>query len=173
MKALNFLLVALVFCCLSCDSDDGDDTVITSDDLSGTWVSTGATFDGTADVPVETEIFNVNFTGQSVDSDHRLIFSDTSDLYASEGSYDVEFTFSLFGISQSETVEDIEFLGAGTWSRSGNNLTLTIDGEATVFEITTLTDTELVIKSSALGNLVEDEDFSFQDLEAVFSFERQ
>ena len=173
MKNLTLFYLVFLLVITACSNDDGDEPNITSDDLSGTWVSTGATFNGTADVPFESEVFNVAFTGASTSTDHKLIFSDTSNLFASEGSYDIDWTFSVLGISRTETTNDIEFLGAGTWVRNGNNLTLTVEGEDTAFQITTLTENQLVIKSTTFESLVQDEDFTFENLEAIFVFSKQ
>lgn len=173
MKTLKISLLLLLVLSTACSNDDDSSENITSDDLSGTWISTGATFDGAVDYPVESEVFNVGFTGQSTASDHTLIFSETSDLYASEGSYDIELTFSVFpGVSQTEAFNDIEFLGAGTWNRNGNTLRLTIEGEDTVFQITTLTENELIIETSALDQFIES-DLTIQNLEGIFRFRKQ
>lgn len=141
---LAFLAVGIISCNSDDDADGGGDT---SGDLIGTWIA--ESIDLTNTISVTTDGITVETLQEGVGThiDATLTFSEDPDEFTSEGSFDLELTTTILGVSETETIEDVEFLDDGTWTRSGDNLTLMNDddtqGNAT---IEVLTDTELRLR---------------------------
>ena len=76
----------------------------------------------------------------------------------STGTYSLELTATILGLPMSENVEDLFLLEDSEWSRNGNELTLTAQGQSQTATIIELTDNSMIISlevvQEIMGNMV-------------------
>jgi hypothetical protein len=147
MKKLNYLFIVLALVLTACSSDDdsnppGD----TSGDLIGTWIGQDVDYTGSSSTTVQGQSFDATFVGEAYDVDYTLTFTENPNEIISDGSYSIELTTTALGQTQVDNVENLEFLNSGTWTQSGNMLTVISEGNESEATILQLTDTMLVLE---------------------------
>ncbi|WP_067146210.1 lipocalin family protein [Pseudotamlana agarivorans] len=144
MKKITTLCLAFICILSSCSKDDDQGSHI-SGDIVGNWIGTEMTYEGT----IETEVYGVpvesDFTGEAFDISTELTFSENPNTLVSEGTYSVEIEYDLEGVKKIETIEDLSFLGSGTWEMDGDTLWGENERGAYQAKIHKLTENELVI----------------------------
>lgn len=144
MKKLNYLCLVLFLVFASCSNDDDGDTPSdVSGDLLGVWVGQTLDFTGTAVTEYLGQDVVADLVGEAYDVDYTLTFTENPNEVTTDGSYNLEVTTTALGQTQTETLENVELLGDGTWERSGNVLTIESQGQIAVATILELTDTTL------------------------------
>ncbi len=143
MKKLNYLCVALLLLFASCSNDDGGTPPDVSGDLLGVWIGQDVDFTGTAVTEYLGQDIVANLVGEGYDVDYTLTFSENPNEVISDGSYNLEYTMTVLGQTQTDTMENVDLLGDGTWERSGNVLTIESQGQIAIATILELTDTTL------------------------------
>ncbi|MEM5566856.1 hypothetical protein WNY78_17170 [Psychroserpens sp. AS72] len=128
-KKLNFLFIALALVLTACSGDDDSSPTNTSGDLLGTWIGQDVDYTGNSSKTVQGQSFDATFVGEAYDVDYTLTFTENPNEVLSDGSYSIELTTTSLGQTQVDNVENLEFLSNGTWSRTGNELTVVNDGE--------------------------------------------
>ena len=146
MKKLNVLFIALALVLVSCSDDDTPNPSDTSGNLIGTWIGQDVDYTGSSSTTVQGQSFDATFVGEAYDVDYTLTFTENPNEVISDGSYSIELTTTALGQTQVDNLENLEFLSNGTWSQSGNVLTVVTDGEASDATIIQLTDTMLVLQ---------------------------
>jgi hypothetical protein len=149
MKKLSLLFIAFTFVLTSCSSDDGDSSGNgdVSGDIVGTWIGVDVDYSGSTvtQIPGAPDLV-ADFVGEAYDVDYTLTFSENPNELVSEGSYSIELTTTTLGQSQTDNVEDLEFLSDGTWDKVGDQLTVVSNGETSTGTIVELTDTSLIVE---------------------------
>ncbi|WP_323787666.1 hypothetical protein [Psychroserpens sp.] len=148
MKKLHVLFIALALVFTACSSDDnntnndpGDGDV--NGELLGLWNAVDVLYTGDTVVEVAGQTIVTDFVGESYDVDFTLEFTENPNEYVSEGSYSVELTSTTLGQTQVFDVPNLEFIGDGTWTRDGNEITTMANGDEGVMTILELTATTL------------------------------
>lgn len=147
MKKLSLLFI--VFALTSCSSDDIDSSGNGNiyGDILGTWIGVDVNYSGSTVTEIIGEpSLTADFVGEAYDVDYTLTFSENPNELVSEGSYSIELTTTTLGQSQTDNVEDLEFLNDGAWDRAGDQLTIVSNGETSVGTILELTDTSLILE---------------------------
>jgi hypothetical protein len=147
MKKLKLLFVVTLALTIASCSNNDDDSSNTSGDILGTWVGVDVDYSGNSVTEFAGEEIVSDFVGEAFDVDYTLVFTENPNELVTDGSYSIELTTTTAGQTQVETVENLEFLNDGTWSKSGNELTITSNGQTTVATILELTDNSLTLKS--------------------------
>ncbi|WAC02634.1 hypothetical protein N7U66_02810 [Lacinutrix neustonica] len=119
MKKLNVLLIALFLVLSACTSDDDTtDAPIASESILGTWIGQDVDYTGASTTTGQGQSINSTFVGEAYDVDYTLTFTEDPNQVVSNGSYSIELTTTTLGQTQTNTVENLEFLGNGSWSLS-------------------------------------------------------
>lgn len=139
----------------SCSSDDGNGGSNTSGDIVGVWIGQDVDYTGSSTTEFQGQSIVADFVGEAYDVDYTLTFSEDPNEVVADGSYSIELTTTVAGQTQVDTVEDLEFLNDGTWSRSGDELTVVSNGETSVLTIVELTDTMLRLATSETEEVTE------------------
>ena len=156
MKKFNFLFIVIALLFASCSDDDSvNDPGDISGDLLGTWIGVDVDYTGDSTTEVQGQQFVADFVGEAYDVDYTLTFTENPNEVVANGSYSIELTTTTMGISQVDNVENLEFLNDGSWLRTGNQLSVTTDGETTVATILELTATSLILGSSQTEEINE------------------
>ena len=157
MKKLSCLLfVALSVIFSSCSSDDNATTNVVDAELIGTWEGTSLEYDATSTAAFMGQELVSTTTGNASNMDFTLTFSQNPNVVTSEGSYDLNYTISNFGLTQTGVQPNVEFLNNGTWTQSGNTIQITDSlGNISEAVITQLTSTTLTLEISASSETVQ------------------
>ena len=144
MKNLKLLaLLLLVPMYIACSSDDDSTTTEeeTEASLVGTWTAETIDFDSTITTVVEGLPVTATQEGEGFDIDATVTFSEDPNEVSSEGQFSMTVTTTFLGVSEEETLENLDLLGDGTWSLEDNTLTITgtADDQDVVITIELLT----------------------------------
>lgn len=168
LKTFKLLLIAfLAVSITSCSSDD--DGADTSASILGVWIGQDVDYSGTSTTTIEgLPPVTADFVGETTESDFTLTFTEDPNELVSEGSYTVELTFTIAGETQTQT-QTLNFLEDGTWSRSGDTLTVTADGVTQDYQIVELT--ESTLRLSAATTTTETEPTTGASVEVTINLE--
>ena len=145
-----FFLSVLVSTMVACSSDDdnsnnnggnGD----TTGDLTATWIGETVDYTGTTVTETQGQTITADFVGTGYDIDYTLTFSENPNIAYSTGSYSIELTTTILGQSTTQNVEDLAWTSVGDWSRTGDEVSFTSNGQTDIMTITEITDTTLVM----------------------------
>lgn len=140
-----FIVLTLSITFTSCSSDDSSSDSAPS--LIGTWTGVSVDATGTASVEFQGFPVTVDFVGDSYDENFTLTFSENPNVVSSDGTYSMAFDASLAGQTIfSETFEDIMLLDESEWSREGDELTFTAQGQTMTATIVALTNNALTLE---------------------------
>lgn len=118
--------------------------------IFGEWKGADIQFTGTAEGEVEVSGFllpiSTEVSGDGYDYDFSYTLTTGSDIATSEGKYNMKVTYFIFGVEQTENEENLKLDFSGPWNKSGNTLTLTVDGKKVVAKISRLTKTTLILE---------------------------
>lgn len=149
MKKISVLCFALALVLSACSNDDdNNNTEDTSGDLIGTWIGQDIDYTGSTVTSALGQDITSTFVGEAYDIDYTLTFSENPNEVVSDGNYNIELTTTVLGQTQTETIENLEFLNTGTWIRSGNELTIVSDEGTTEATIVELSGNTLVLAVS-------------------------
>ncbi|WP_033962077.1 lipocalin family protein [Psychroserpens jangbogonensis] len=149
MKKFNFLFIALTLVLTACSSDDNDNSNDPGDvngELIGIWDAVDVLYSGDTVIEVAGQTIVTDFVGESYDVDFTLEFSENPNEFVSEGQYSVELTSTTLGQEQVFDVPNLEFVGDGTWTRDGSQLTTVSNGDEGTMTILELTNTTLRLR---------------------------
>ncbi|NRD19938.1 lipocalin family protein [Winogradskyella eckloniae] len=174
IKLNYFYLFCCVICLMACASDDdnSNDELSTSD-LLGTWVGVDLDYSGNTTfeylgIPVVSQ-----FTGEAYDIDYTITFTDNPNQFYTNGTYSMELTTTFLGETEVSSVENLEFLGDGTWSLSGSELTIERDGFSSVATVTLVSNDVIEV------DLMEEQSTTLEGVDyivnvhSISTFERQ
>ena len=126
MKNSRLKLIVLLFASLffyGCDSDDDPGF---EGSLIGDWRMTSIEYEGVTKTEVQSIPVETTFDVVGKNIDVVMTFTDSPNEFVSSGSYDVDLNFTIFGQTTTQTTSIEDFESGGTWSRTGEKLT--IDG---------------------------------------------
>ena len=121
-KLSKAIILLFVMVLVSCDSDDNDTVVITGN-VDGTWSIESINYSGSSTTTIDGLSTTATFTGQSSNENAIFVFTPDGD-FTSNGSYDITLNTTVAGQSQTQEVSIDDYTSEGTWSQSGNILTL-------------------------------------------------
>ncbi|MFK5983720.1 MAG: lipocalin family protein [Flavobacteriaceae bacterium] len=150
MKSFKFLFLSLflsfAISCSSSDDDNGDTGSGEVDaELVDMWIGSTVNYSGTSVTEIQGVSLTADFVGEGYDIDFTFNFTENPNILTAEGSYSIELTTTIQGQSTVQNIEDLGFENSGTWSRDGDELSLTYDGTTDVASITELTATTLIL----------------------------
>ena len=97
MKYFAILLLFVISGILvSCSSDDGNNSKITSS-IEGAWTASDLEYSGTTTFVFNGETINIDFVGEAYDMNNTLIFNSNPNTVISSGYYSIELTFKMLG----------------------------------------------------------------------------
>lgn len=136
----NFLkLSSFVFCLLfliSCGKKD--DAVSPATGLIGSWKVTDISYNGTSSVNLAGEKVSTDFTGKGYDMNLVIQFKESPKEFVAAGNYSIMLKVNFFGQTTEQPLTNVGFINSGTWSQSGNEITIS-GQKATVVEQTSNT----------------------------------
>ena len=150
MRKLRILLVAVTLILVSCSSND--DSTNANVSIVGTWELTSFTGSGTGTTTIQMLPVTFNINANSFSENYQLIFTENPNELTSQGTFGLTIQISALGQSMTETIDDAESLlpisntAASDWSLSGNQLTLTANGETVSLTVMELTETNLTLR---------------------------
>jgi len=171
MKNLILLIAAAMTLTLfSCGKDD--DPQRSSSDLEGEWNITAVDYTGTTTTvtPGFPDIVQ-DFVGVGRDIEILFTFND-DDSYTSKGSYVVDLTTTFNGVSTTQEVPVLDFLGSGTYEYTDPDLTLTEGDNVSECTVSTLNSSSLVIKATTTVSTTQFGVTNTSVLDYNISFER-
>ena len=128
MKNLKLLaLLLLVPMYIACSSDDDSNTTQEEVEasLTGTWTAETIDFDSTITTTVEGLPVTATQEGEGFDIDATITFSEDPNTVTSDGQFSMTVTTTFLGVSETETLENLDLIGDGMWSLSDNTLVIT------------------------------------------------
>ena len=155
MKRIYFLCIAFLVMLSSCSSDDNNGPDNNTADIVGIWIGETVDYSGTTSTEFQGETINAVFTGEGTDIDYTLSFTEDPNNVVANGSYSVLLTYTIDGQSEEQVLEDLDFLGSGTWNISDDILTIVSEGETSEVEILQLTDSSLKLKLTEEEIIIE------------------
>ena len=157
---LGFVLILSVLL-FSCSSDD-DDNLKTSDGIVGKWMLTEMKMEfQSTDTSKEGDVELMIGTGVATNNkaENHVVFKDDNTLVSNEGEMEMRVQGSLNGENMNYVVNTgSDVPEVGTWSKSGDKITIVGGGETSVFMIQTLNRTTLKLYTDHLIS-----DFSGED----------
>ncbi|OBQ56586.1 lipocalin family protein [Tamlana sp. s12] len=171
MKKITTLCLAFICILSSCSTDDDQGSNI-SGDIVGTWIGTGLTYDGTVETSFQGFPITSNFEGEAYDMTNTLTFNESPNTLVSEGSYSLKLTYDFNGVTQTEYVEDVQFLENGTWEIEGNKLIITNNGEETPADFSFVSDDTLVFEINKVEESIVDGLTVVTTIKSIVTFER-
>lgn len=143
-------------------NDDNSSSASVNVDIFGICIGQAVDYTGSMTTIQAGETFVANFIDQAYDVDYTLIFSEDPNEVVLDGAYSIELVTTTLGQTQTDNIENLEFLSSGRWSRAGDELTVVNDGQTSVTTIIELTDTSLKLST------VQTQDLSQECVTIVF-----
>ena len=169
MKSISFLFAGLFLLSLSACKKDA------TGDIPGSWKVTAITYAGTTTTadPSTGVSYTSTFTGEGTNMDLQISFAENPNTYTTTGSYDILLTTMLNGQSLISTWTNADFVGNGSWSRTGDTLTFTdSNGETSEVTIVSLTDSTLKVNWQFTNVQVTQGATSTSNVDGMYTFER-
>ncbi|ARV11449.1 hypothetical protein BTO09_03440 [Gilvibacter sp. SZ-19] len=125
LKLLALLLLVPVY--IACSSDDDNNTTQEEVEASlvGTWTAETIDFDSTITTTVEGLPVTATQEGEGFDIDATITFSEDPNTVNSDGQFSMTVTTTFLGVSETETLENLDLIGDGMWTLSDNTLVIT------------------------------------------------
>lgn len=132
MKYLKAVLaIAFAVSLISCSKHKDAAPAENNGDLAGKWKMTDASYTGTAHYSLLGTPQQSNFTGVGKDIDVHVALSESPNVITAQGGYTISVSMSVLGTPQNYDLPVQNFLGSGTWTKSGNTLSVTTTTGAT------------------------------------------
>ena len=168
MKNLKLLtLIILSVMVFSCSDNDGPGEPTIEDTIVGKWQASEFLVDGEATGNIGGINVSVDIEGDVYDNTYAVEFRDNPNTVTSTGDFSIRFTASFLGQSYEEVVEDVQFIGTGSWQIIGNQLIITTSTEERTFDIQTINATTLRV----FGQIIETIDVEGTTAEAVIDLD--
>ncbi len=145
MKIFKILFLSTLLFATSCSSDNNNDDNTTAD-LIGDWTGTAVDYTGTSVTEGGGVSITSTFVGTGYDVNYVLTFSENPNEMTADGTYSIELETTIQGQTTTQNFENLQFDTVGEWTRDGNVLTITQNGETQEAVITELTDTNLTLE---------------------------
>jgi hypothetical protein len=171
MKTAKLLLLCLTVLFFSCS--DNEDPQPTSKGMVGSWAISAIDYKGTTTVTEAGKSEKIDYAGTGKDMNLTATFTENPNNVTTVGSYKIVLKITQNGQTKTEEFELDEAFSNGTWSLSGNALTITSpDGPETVTiaeqNATTLKVKEVVNETETDQGITTTAKF-----EAVYTFKKK
>ena len=154
-------------------SDDSDSDFDTSGDLIGVWQGVDVDYSGNTVTSFAGQSETSDFVGEAYDVDYTITFTEDPNNVVSDGSYSVELTSTTLGQTNTQNFENLEFLENGSWSKSGNQLSIISNGVEQIMTILELTDTKLTLSITTVEDLSQSGVTITSTLDVITTYTRQ
>jgi hypothetical protein len=144
MKITKLFILALAVVFLACKDDE--DPLPTAAGLLGDWSLTALTYEGSTTTTVAGISITSEFVGVGKDFDLTVLFEENPNTVLSVGSYTIELTTTIAGVSETENITFTDFIQDGTWTLNGKTLTVTSSGETEEATIISQTSTTMILE---------------------------
>jgi len=165
--AFIMLLATSFFTCNNNEDNGNTDNLIL-----GEWKVTEYVYDGTSTTVVQGIESTANFEGTAMDLDLSIQFSENPNEYSTSGDYSIELTTDIPGFPAVEV--PIEgFVGSGTWSMDGDELTLDPEGgDVAIVRIIELTNEVFRMEYDIDRTDVQQGATIIYNISGIYTFER-
>jgi hypothetical protein len=123
MKITKLLLFSLAIIFLSCSKDD--DPKPTSQGMVGAWAVTAVDYKGSSTTTAQGTSIKADFTGTGKDMSLTTTFHENPNTMTSTGSYTIVLKTTMMGQTTTDEYPFSDVFTDGTWTLSGNTLTIT------------------------------------------------
>ncbi len=180
MKHLRFLLIlSLTITLFSCGDDDTVAVVAAPSpnaDLLGTWTGTALTATITGSVVDSSDNSTTPYTGvlNGANLNFTLIFTETPNNAASSGTFDTELVIMSGGSTTTitETGQSFFEVSPASWTRGSNTLSITDDGNTTVYSLS-LNGATMTLSSSDINTSVDGTETTTATINSIATFTKQ
>ena len=141
ITTLPFLALALCFM-FACSKKE--DEPKPNNELKGSWKATDISYTGTSTTSVSGFTASSNFTGTGYDLNLTIKFDENPNIYTTSGNYSIKLATNINGQTMNKNYTNQSFLDGGSWSKQGNELSITSKTtgalqKATILELTSTT----------------------------------
>ncbi len=171
MKITKPFLLGLAVIFLSCGEDD--DPLPTSQGMLGAWAMTAVDYTGTSTTTALGNSIKVDYAGTGKDMNLTTTFTENPNTVTSEGNYIIVLKTTAQGQTSTAEYPFDEVVTDGTWTLTGNTLTVTDSNGAQKATILSQTSTTFKMRmdvkesESSLGITVS------TDIHITYTFERK
>lgn len=154
MKTTKFLLLGLALSVfISCSKTDPLPNSDLSSEFAGDWILYTYDYEGVTTTIYPDSATQTTFSGVAFEIESYIYFSENPNGYTTTGNYGVHHINVNEDGDQSAFLRYVEVSDSGSWSRSGNTITLTLDGEVPLQGyISELTDNTLKITINSVSS---------------------
>lgn len=170
MKTLRILLLSLAIP-FSCSEDD--DPQPTSQGMVGTWAVTGVDYKGTSTTTTQGVSLKADYTGTGKDMHLTTTFTENPNTVTSEGGYIIVLTTTMLGQTSTDEYPFEDVVTDGSWTLSGQTLTITgVAGpqKATILEQTS---TSLKMRMDVKESISSQGTTVSTDIRITYTFTKQ
>ncbi len=174
MKLLSqcALICLLSISIVSCSSDDDNNTA--TNQLLGDWRMDAYTYEGVSTTTNQYGTVTSDYTGEAINIDFLMTFAEDPNTVTGAGSYDIRLTTTTLGQTIVQEVPATQgfFSATGEWSRSGNTITMSNQGQDQEYLIEELSDSKLTLSSSASTSVITGGGLASTSLDLILEFSR-
>src|SRR5690554_2465436 len=158
MNTVKLFIAGLIIISLvSCSSNDDNQQ---SFDIVGSWTLTQGTIEpGTINMDMGGMQIPIEISGDfvEIDPNNQITFNTDLTFTSSAGRIVLELTMIFMSTSQTQSFEQNDVFGTGTWELNGNELRVSNDTGAIIpYYLERISDTEIVLTGNAKDMVMED-----------------
>lgn len=148
-----------------------------SESYLGTWITNGFKMDGAQTVDMGETPQMIEFSAEALDGtqNSKLMLHKDNTYTAENNGFKLKVATKMNGTLLHEQIVDAgsTFQDKGKWSKNGNQMSFTVDGEEVLYTIEKLTSTEMVLVADrATMDLSEEEMPEEMEFQTKISFKR-
>jgi hypothetical protein len=145
LTKLPFLALALCFM-FACSKKEDVPTPASANELKGSWKATDISYTGTSTTSVSGVTASSNFTGTGYDLNLTIKFDENPNIYTTSGNYSIKLATNINGQTINQNYTNQSFLDGGSWSKQGNELSITSKTNGAIQKATILEHTGTTLK---------------------------
>ncbi|CAL2077945.1 hypothetical protein [Tenacibaculum sp. 190524A02b] len=116
----GLVILLSVFTLASCSKSDEP---VNNSDLIGEWNLTEFTYSGKTTSKISGQTITTDFEGVGKNFSSKLTFSQNPNKVSASGSHDIDLTYKLFGLEQTNTYTLKDISSEATWTENGDKIT--------------------------------------------------
>lgn len=141
IQRLILLIVAGTFL-IGCSNDDSENIGLNP---VGVWVGTSVSYTGTTITEISGTNITATFAGEGYDIDYTFTITENPNEAISNGSYSIELTTTANGQTVVTNIENVVFGVTGSWSVSGSEMIVNVNGQSSSATIVELTENSMIL----------------------------